>query len=91
MSEIKCKPTPMNAIIAHCHECMGYYSDGKQDCECQHCKFYKWMPWAKLEADLNWTKYYHNRIGLVERRPPTEKQIAAGKRLASMRKNTKKP
>lgn len=31
------------AIAAHCYECMGYFSDGRQDCRMQQCSLYPFM------------------------------------------------
>ncbi len=48
--------TRNQAIAAKCYECMGYYTDGAQDCEIPDCPLYKFMPFrgktakaAKLE------------------------------------------
>jgi hypothetical protein len=89
MEEIRRKPTPMNAILSHCHECMGYYSDGREDCVNTVCQFYKWMPWGEKEPNLDWTKYHPKRMGLIKFQPPTEKQIEAGKRLTKIKKKGK--
>jgi hypothetical protein len=34
------KLTPMQAIRAKCYECMGYFIDGKHDCEIKYCPNY---------------------------------------------------
>lgn len=31
------------AISAHCYECMGYFSDGRQDCRMLQCSLYPFM------------------------------------------------
>jgi hypothetical protein len=31
------------AIYAHCYDCMGYFSDGRQDCLMPHCSLYSFM------------------------------------------------
>ena len=41
--------TQRQAIIAHCYECMGYYSDGKQDCLVDVCPLYEYMPYRGLD------------------------------------------
>lgn len=33
------------AITAQCCDCMGYYADGKIDCECPLCPLYPYMPY----------------------------------------------
>lgn len=47
--------TRKNAIIAHCHQCMGYYLDGKIDCENVSCPLYSYMPYKNGTPDLEWT------------------------------------
>jgi len=39
------KLTPMQTIYAKCYECMGYYADGKIDCEISDCPNYPFMPY----------------------------------------------
>jgi len=31
------------AIYAHCYDCMGFFSDGRQDCLMPHCSLYPFM------------------------------------------------
>lgn len=57
--------TFLNAIKAHCHECMGQYIDGRDDCENTTCALYSYMPYANLKPDLTWTKYHPKRCGMV--------------------------
>jgi len=38
------KLTFRQAIIANCYDCMGYYVDGKVDCELKDCPLYPFMP-----------------------------------------------
>ena len=37
------KLTPTQAIHAKCYECMGYFADGKRDCEITDCALYPFM------------------------------------------------
>lgn len=53
------------AIEMQCHECMGRYADGKQDCQNVKCSLYSYMPYAKLEPDLSWTEYNPRKKGMV--------------------------
>lgn len=39
--------TRKQAIKAICYDCMGYYSDGRQDCELPDCPLYGFMPYNK--------------------------------------------
>jgi hypothetical protein len=61
------KITLKNAILAQCHECLGYYTDRMQDCENVKCSLYSWMPYRKLEPDLTWSKYHPKRVGRILR------------------------
>jgi hypothetical protein len=61
------KVTFKNAILAQCHECLGYYADGMQDCENVKCSLYSYMPYRKLEPDLTWTRYHPKRKGRILR------------------------
>jgi hypothetical protein len=60
------KPTLKNAILAQCHQCMGYYSDGKEDYRNTKCPLYNWMPYRKLEPDLSWTQINPKRMGKIK-------------------------
>ena len=33
------------AVRAKCYDCMGYYSDGRQDCACPLCSLYPFNPY----------------------------------------------
>jgi hypothetical protein len=35
------------AITAQCAHCMGWYVDGRHDCECPDCPLYPFMPYGK--------------------------------------------
>lgn len=61
------RPTKNECILAHCHECMGFYSDGKIDCKNPKCKFYVYMPYRNKnsEPDYEWRQYNPKRIGLI--------------------------
>jgi flagellar biosynthesis/type III secretory pathway ATPase len=39
------KITQKQAIMAKCYDCMGYYLDGKVDCEDTDCSLYPFMPY----------------------------------------------
>ena len=41
--------SPKQAIIAQCAECMSYYDDKKEDCECPLCPLYQYMPYKQKE------------------------------------------
>ena len=32
-------------VLAKCYECMGFYSDGKQDCQGISCPLYQFYPY----------------------------------------------
>ena len=35
--------TPMEAIIAKCYDCMGYFIDGRNDCKAMNCPLHCFM------------------------------------------------
>jgi len=35
------------AIVANCYQCLGFYMDGKHDCEIPDCPLYPFMPYRK--------------------------------------------
>jgi len=37
--------TLKEGVLAKCYDCMGYYVDGKVDCEMPDCPLYDWMPY----------------------------------------------
>lgn len=53
------------AMLAKCHECMGKYVDGKQDCQIRQCPLYQWMPYRELDPDLTWAQFNPRRMGQV--------------------------
>ena len=55
------KLTRKLAIEYMCHECLGWYSDGKQDCENVKCPLYSYMKYAKKEPDLSLLDYNPSR------------------------------
>lgn len=40
--------TARQAILAKCCTCMGYYVDGRRNCEVETCPLYRWMPYKRL-------------------------------------------
>jgi len=59
------KVTRTMAILAFCHECMGFYQDGKIDCENKVCPLYFYMPYRKQEPNLDWITFNPKRSGKV--------------------------
>lgn len=35
--------TLKQAVLAHCYSCLGYYADGKQDCNMSKCSLHPFM------------------------------------------------
>jgi len=60
-------PTRKECQEAACWECLGFYSDGKQDCENTRCPNYSYMPYRKKQPDLWWTVYATKRKGKVKK------------------------
>lgn len=40
-------------IFAMCYWCMGYYTDGKIDCNCPLCPNYTYMPYLNIKKDTS--------------------------------------
>jgi hypothetical protein len=59
------KLTRKQAIEYACHECLGFYADGKQDCENIRCPLYTFMKYAKKEPDLSFMEFNPSRVGRV--------------------------
>ena len=59
----KKRNSPHAAILAHCHQCLGYYHDGREDCKNVKCPLYTWMPFRELEPEYDWCNYNAKRIG----------------------------
>ena len=59
------------AILANCYQCMGFYIDGKNDCERPNCPLYPFMPYRKSVDKV--------------KRPRSEKQIENDRKLSSLR------
>jgi hypothetical protein len=38
------------AIKAKCYDCMGGFTDGKQDCQITACPLYPWMPYRQKQG-----------------------------------------
>ena len=36
------------AILAKCYDCMGFYADGKVDCQVHRCPLYGYMPYRDM-------------------------------------------
>jgi hypothetical protein len=44
------KLTLKQAVLGKCYDCMGYYSDGKVDCEMKNCTLYPFMSYNPNRA-----------------------------------------
>ena len=42
--------TQRKAILAKCADCMGYYVDGKLDCQMPDCSLYPFMPYGSFKS-----------------------------------------
>lgn len=85
------KPSMKAAILAKCHNCMGFYDDpGSRDCRNPKCSLYFWMPYAQLPEDREWELYSPKKAGLVPkanavRNMTDEQRQACADRLAAAR------
>jgi hypothetical protein len=57
------KVTRAKAMLSKCHDCMGYYKDGKVDCQVTGCPLYPWMPYRQMEPDTGWTGVNPKKVG----------------------------
>jgi hypothetical protein len=85
------KPTRKEAIEHHCHQCLGYYADGKTDCENRGCPLYTYMPYRRLEPQLEAFLYSPRAKGKVllsdiQARYTDEQRKAAAERFAKTKK-----
>lgn len=39
--------TMKQRVLANCFQCVGFYTDGKKDCEMEECTFHVYMPYRK--------------------------------------------
>lgn len=83
-------PTRTQAMLSKCHECCGYYEDGKVDCGVTKCPLYKWMPYRNEEPDLEWARYNPRSKGRIlfedtKRELSDEQKEAMAKRLEKAR------
>ena len=44
--------TYREALLAKCYDCIGFYLDGKKDCECPSCPNYHYMPYRGKAEDV---------------------------------------
>lgn len=89
------KLTMLLAIKAKCWDCMGYYTDGKIDCENFECPLYNWMPYAEYQPLTPWLKYNPKRVGKItweasKRKMTDEQRAALKKRMKKMQKAMKR-
>ena len=43
--------TRRQAMLAKCADCMGYYIDGRLDCQMPECALYPFMPYGTFKPD----------------------------------------
>ena len=89
------KPARTLVLRAICHQCLGRYLDGKMDCQVVACPAYSYMPYAKLQPDLEWMKYNPSRQGQVlwedSKRTMTEEQREALRERFQKARNSDTP
>lgn len=82
------KATLKWAALAKCADCMGHWIDGRVDCENRGCSLYSWMPYRRLDPDMEWAKYNPRRVGEVtwDEMMTEEERTRRAERLAKIRK-----
>lgn len=88
------KPTRKEAIATQCWHCMGYYADGRQDCECVRCPLYEFMPYRKLQPNYDLFAFNPRRVGMVtheesKRELTDEQHSALSERMKRIREEMK--
>lgn len=79
-------PTRKEAIETHCWQCMGFYQDGKNDCENVKCPLYTFFPYKKKKhkADLELfqfnPKHKGKRTFAETARPEAGQHLRKGKK-----------
>lgn len=82
-------PGRKECMDAMCSQCMGYYYDGRDDCENLKCPLYSYMKYRQRDPNLNWrTEGYHLRRN--RRKLRFEVETANRKREKAGKKTTKK-
>jgi len=64
------------AILANCYQCLGFYVDGRHDCEIPDCPLYPFMPYRKDAEKV--------------KRARSEKQMEHDRNLSLLRSGAKK-
>ncbi len=77
--------TLKRAVELQCWACLGFYSDGKQDCQCTKCSLYPWMPYREMEPNLDIFEYSPRRVGKV-----LQKDSMTPARLKTAKENLKR-
>jgi|DEB0MinimDraft_10_1074344.scaffolds.fasta_scaffold17113_3 hypothetical protein len=77
-------PTLKQAILYHCWQCLGFYSDGKRDCKNPRCPLYSFMPYRDKKTDpcLWFMEFSPRRCG---KKPPVKVELTPEK-LEALRK-----
>jgi hypothetical protein len=70
------KLSPKQAILANCYQCLGFYVDGRHDCEIPDCPLYPFMPYRKDKVKAE--------------RARSEKQMEHDRKLSLLRSGIKK-
>jgi hypothetical protein len=54
--------TMKQALLAHCYDCTGHYTDGRKDCEMQTCPFHPFMPYNRDRVRRVLTDEQRNQV-----------------------------
>lgn len=91
---MKKKLTRKEAIEYQCWECLGFYIDGRIDCENVRCPLYAYMPYRRLQPAFSYENLNPKRKGKVtweeSRQEKTEKQLEALKKYRESKNNEQK-
>ena len=68
--------TPREAIKAWCYDCVGFYDDGKMDCERDDCPLHPYMPYNPNRVKGSKGRPGGNLEGLAKARAARAEQAA---------------
>ena len=84
------KLTLKQAVNAKCYDCMGFYADGKVDCEMPSCTLYPFMPYNPNRIKKTKTMTDDQKKAVVERFKNAVKRSSDNKTKANSERTQKR-
>ena len=62
--------TLKQAVLAHCYDCLGFYADGKHDCNMPHCPLHPFMAYneERVKRTINKSLTEEHKQKMIEAR-----------------------